>query len=140
MKPYDWIAPTAEQRQAWAHTVPLIEPDHCEWEHRGMQCCVLRHTTLGHWCGYVLIPQDMLEQINLDDIKMHGGMTFDRIHKGDLWIGFDCGHSWDISPHTKARYAPDAYYRDFAYVTKQVRGIVDQIMAERMIDAALGGL
>lgn len=140
MKPYDYTPPSDALRQKWASIVPIMEPDQCEWEYKNMHCCTLRHNRLGHWRGYVLIPQIMHEQIDIDYIEMHGGHSFNRNHNGDLWIGFDCGHSWDIVPGIGSRYDHDARYRGFAYVTKQVHSIVDQITTTCMLNTAMGGL
>jgi hypothetical protein len=33
------------------------EPDKHEWEHAGLQCCIVRVSELGHLCGYVGVPK-----------------------------------------------------------------------------------
>ena len=91
------------------------------WGYRNMQCSVI-HTTLGHRCGYVVVPDNMEvprelvdEEAGWDyvDLNVHGGITFEEDTKfkmgtrsevcgimvgGDTKIlGFDCAHAYDNS-------------------------------------------
>ncbi|MGE5512362.1 MAG: hypothetical protein ACM31O_14035 [Bacteroidota bacterium] len=43
------------------------------------------------------------------------------------WLGFDCGHVDDLCPSD--RYVQTGAYRDFAYVTAQVRSLAAQLAA-----------
>lgn len=38
----------------------LREPDQKVFMHRGLPCCMLRHESVGHWCGYVGVPRGHL--------------------------------------------------------------------------------
>ena len=64
---------------------------------------VVKLLSMGHRCGYVLIPEDKKDFIDIDDIDCHGGITFnDNVEEGEdflpasgYWIGFDCIHFGD---------------------------------------------
>lgn len=92
------------------------EPDEMKWRDfaTGYDCYVVRHSSLGNFCGYVRVPiknklyrvpYQVLERRKDADIRVHGGITFsgplgqikDTKTKG-WWFGFDCGHGSDISP------------------------------------------
>lgn len=79
----------------------------------------------------------------LRNLSVHGGLTFGgkfhryKRHDG-LWLGFDCGHAWDLQPGM-SRYLKDipgmalqnilagGTYRDMAYVTEQVTSLASQL-------------
>ena len=64
---------------------------------------VVKLLSMGHRCGYVLIPEDKKGRIDIDKIWCHGGITFDGDIAGDedflpeagFWVGFDCIHFGD---------------------------------------------
>lgn len=46
------------------------------------------------------------------------------------WIGFDCGHAWDISPKaTFPAFYSDATYKDEAYVRREIDKLLTQAAA-----------
>lgn len=80
----------------------------------------------------------------LSSIDVHGGLTFSgRIRcngcnpitkKREFWIGFDCAHSNDMVPKMvdffdkgKTTIRPEGVYRNFAYVTKEVNSLAEQL-------------
>lgn len=113
------------------------EPDYEAFEVGGFQA-VVRRNTLGNLCGYLGLPPDhpWWTAETYDDVpcgEAHGGLTFMDTNKpmpmmvdqtaptadGRLWIGFDCGHSGDLTPliaRTSDILNQGAVYRDFAYV------------------------
>lgn len=95
-------------------------------EYRGLKY-VSKFQYLGFRCGYVVIPDDILDRVKEDaepdyeciPIDTHGGITFFGtidINKDGLdceWvIGFDCGHYLDIQDKEYwKRYFPEEYAR-----------------------------
>lgn len=62
--------------------------------------CLAIWQRMGHWCGYVRVPQghpwhgmDYDEPV-VYGLDVHGGVTFAGRMKGHdgWWVGFDCGH------------------------------------------------
>ena len=136
------------------------EADQLKFEYLGYQCMILRvcerepyakeeHYFGGHLCGYVRIPEyhpyyckecwDM-------DIECHGGLTYGEKHP-DFWIGFDCGHSFDVIPSIEFTKTLDKdilelkkifnlshspifqrTYRNMEYVKEQCIKIVEQLI------------
>lgn len=123
------------------------EGNEFDFEAYGLKCYMRRHLTLGHWCGYVQIPEnsklsnaktyyytdselglsDYEEAIN--NILVHGGITYsgDRKKDGSIWWGFDCGHAGDVSPFLETSAFPDAIYRDKEYVIEECKNLARQI-------------
>ena len=74
-----------------------------QFTYSGFQC-LTRRTAMGIACGYVGLPRShpyhgkRYDAIN--DIEIHGGLTFSGYGKGwndGLWyLGFDCGHAFDL--------------------------------------------
>lgn len=136
-RPKDWPA------GAWDG-----EPDVVEWFHEGFACMAIRHSTLGHWCGYVGVQSGhSWYQQGYDDVSadVHGGLTF----AGDdltppqgvesyvakllrWWVGFDCGHSGDLAPamllarRTIGLGSSGDVYRALPYVVAEVERLVQQ--------------
>jgi len=84
-------------RTGWAEGPWSSEPDRIEWRHQGFPCLMLRHRSMGHWCGYVAVPKghpwygrdDMSAyelgpdgHVDYDkpltQIDVHGGITYGR--------------------------------------------------------------
>lgn len=63
---------------------------------------------LGHRCGYINVKNNNL---NIDDIECHGGVTFNdcrlpfmkRAFDNEYWIGFDCAHYGDLRSFTMVK-------------------------------------
>jgi hypothetical protein len=127
------------------------EPDKKQWldPATGLPCLIRRAGSLGHLCGYAGVPPGHpLHGKHCDevDVRVHGGLTFARgcghgdeatsvCHKPDpgepddvWWFGFDCGHCMDLSPGIVIRIPDDdATYCDFAYVTREVERLAEQL-------------
>ena len=108
-----------------------------------IQCETKRHPSLGHWCGYITVPDaSWLEAFNTEygyDIPgAHGGITFDGVlEDGSVKVGFDCAHAWDNSP---TRNYSDGEYRTLAYVETCIRTMARAVVAEHELRAALAGV
>jgi len=122
------------------------EPDEHVWKAHGFACCMVRHSILGHWCGYVFLPKG--HSLHGEDDKayrelcVHGGVSFvgadwnlrSPISPQGAWvIGFDCNHSWDIAPGMQKMLgdlsALDDYqvYRTFDYVKSETENLAKQL-------------
>jgi hypothetical protein len=83
------------------------------------------------------------------DVEVHGGLTYAEACSGAIchvpapgetdevhWLGFDCGHAWDVTP-SLLRYGADlsallgatlrATYKNVAYVTGEVERLAQQL-------------
>ncbi len=119
------------------------EPDRIEWRHCGFACLIVRNDS-GALCGYVGVPLDH-PAITApgDTFEVHGGLTFGgpcrpgspichTPQPGEsevYWLGFDCAHCFDLSPHNgkHGTFPAEEIYRDVAYVRAEVISLADQI-------------
>lgn len=163
---------TTIDKSDWGDGPWQDEPDKIQWadEATGLPCLAVRSHT-GSWCGYAgVLEGHPWYQVDPFDItvSVHGGLNFathcqengeesrgichipgpgetDKIY----WIGFDCGHAWDLKPGSDAllrsidptweerweaagrKYGGFAeVYRDLAYVRAQCRDLAAQIRQE----------
>lgn len=150
------------------------EPDKVQWvdEATGLDCLVNRNRS-GAWCGYVGVPPGhpafgaSYGGGLLDDIDVHGGLTFGDTCQEDapegygvchvpfpgrpadvFWHGFDCAHAFDLIPAflkyrtEDGRPIPmmtDGKYRDLAYVRAQTEDLARQL-ADMGGDAGQSGM
>lgn len=130
------------------------EPDAAHWtdDATGLPCRALRHPIMGHWCGYVGIGPEHPLYARPDaswaaDVTVHGGITYAQMAAPDhprpdgpplWWIGFDCGHLHDASPHGYAlareeggcmAIQPNEHYRTLAYVRGECASLAAQLAA-----------
>lgn len=128
----------------WTH-----EPDWTVWVHEGSgyTCSTFRNRA-GAWCGYVWTGDDHPIHIpaNMDDewardltshnpvyLSVHGGVTYHgRLEQPEcgldgIAVGFDCGHSYDVSP-TDNYSGRSEEYRDLGYVVDQTEYLAEQIL------------
>lgn len=130
------------------------EPDRLEWRHRGVPCLIKR-SHMGILCGYVGLPVARAEDkelISRVEEHAHGGITYgpEACDEDDpegichvplpgepevRWVGFDCGHAYDVIPYLyeRDRYrerpspAPRVKYRDIAYVRQCCEQMADEV-------------
>jgi len=111
----------------------------------------LRRSHLGFWCGYVGIPRlhpyygMKIGELNKNNLTIHGGISyashildggfFERTFKWRWWIGFDCGHSWDVIPAMPGMSMPDAVYRTEKYAFHQVCSLAAQLYEKQHMEA-----
>lgn len=145
-------------KASWGEGPWQQEPDKKQWqdEATGYPCLIVRNRG-GALCGYVGVPEGhpcFEKDYEKVDADVHGGLTFADhcspngdesrhiCHKTDgddhvWWLGFDCAHSGDVSPAYEMRNREfgfslgDGYkrYKDFGYVTAQVRKLSEQLKA-----------
>src|SRR5262252_4875039 len=122
----------------WGDGPWQTEVDREDFEHAGFPCLALRNH-YGCWCGYVGVPagHPAYQQAYTDvNVEVHGGLTYAgecsppicHIPKPDQsddvwWLGFDCGHCFDLLPGFVAYerrvgfdLSKNEVYRDLAYV------------------------
>jgi len=130
----------------------MDEPDREEFEHAGYKCLILRHAELKHLCGYVGVPRghpchgkdaDHLPYRDLLQVSVHGGVTWaaegDGEHRpvGTWWLGFDCGHAWDLVPFMEENFmgiSLGGIYRNFQYVRQETMSLAEQLAKLEFID------
>jgi len=131
------------------------EPNFEAFAYKGYLCIVKRMMNamsfFGNLNGYVILPKGhKLYNGKTDDIDCHGGITWSSEAKElfpdeeftDEWvIGFDCAHYGDMQPfmlltekymmpqfdNTVIIDDPQMTYKDFEYVRKECKRIVDQL-------------
>lgn len=146
-------------KSTWGNGPWQDECDKRQWldAASGLPCMIRRNPSLGFWCGYVGVPPTHPAfGKGYDDVaaNAHGGLTFsDTCSDGDeseaichvvepgesdrvWWLGFDCGHAFDLSPayharHPKFHPMPRDVYRDQAYVTAETLELARQLAAMR---------
>jgi len=131
-------------KSTWPPGPWIDEPDRIAWrdEETDLNVIVKRQPTKA-WCGYVAIPKGhpMREGLNLDDIEVHGGITYGAECDGDpangvchvaangdddvLWVGFDCAHYGDLVPGL----IDDGEYRTVDYVVAETLSLARQVRA-----------
>lgn len=73
------------------------------WEHAGLVCMIRPGPPmLGFYNGYVAVPPAHaaygLHYDKLQDVDVHGGLTYGELEP-DGWVyGFDTGHAYDVWP------------------------------------------
>lgn len=97
--PPDWPeGPWTHEPDGWI----AREPD-------GYVLLARRVPLMGHWCGYIRVPEghpwsraaDFIDPV-LSGVSVHGGVTFVERMDGAVQIGFDCAHWMDIIPGQEA--------------------------------------
>ncbi len=106
---------TTDQKLSWfGYGEWIEESDKVTFAYRGMEAEILRAVCKdgrnvfgGHLCGYVIIPIDIDIGECGDKLDVHGGITFDKVKNGEIKIGFDCAHCFDIRPSMERLYKTD---------------------------------
>lgn len=137
----------AGEKASWGPGPWANEPDKEQFadEATGLPCLIKRNQ-MGSLCGYVGVSEGhpwFGKDYSDVPAEVHGGLTFaDFCQEGDesrtichvpgpgepdrvWWLGFDCGHAWDLAPAMEATYrdlglmpprTPDSSYKTVAYV------------------------
>lgn len=123
-------------RTDWAKGPWDLEPDDDEsFTAHGLACRLLR-APLGHWCGYVTLP-DGHPALGVDTdelnslLSVHGGITYFVSAE----IGFDCAHVFDVVPArclnlTAFEYRTQVYAR--VETTELARQLADPDLGYRL--------
>ena len=102
-------------------SIAIDRPDDvlAEGEHLGFQWVVVNNG-MGYRCGYARVPLGHpwhgKKYRDLDDVAVHGGVTFTEADvpcdapgaDTDWWIGFDCAHAFDAPDPELARSRSDS--------------------------------
>jgi len=125
----------------------MDEPNKDEFEHGGLKCLILRHDELGYLCGYVAVPKghpcygrhyNCMPYDDIFPVGVHGGLTFaregdgDRWPEGYWWLGFDCGHAYDLVPYIPVKLG--GTYKNFRYVRRETEALAGQVATLEFID------
>lgn len=136
----------------WGPGPWVDEPDSQAGTKDGIRWLLLRDDELGHWCGYVHVPDGHpwhgagCREIRVD---VHGGVTVaGAVEPGSWWLGFDCCHVRDYVPARpnvmakiravapklaadveRLRSADPVDYRDHSYALSEVVDLAEQVAA-----------
>lgn len=125
----------------------LDEPDYLDWMRRDLHCVLTRHAELGHFLGYVGVPEThpffgktgaRVEGI----VHAPGGITYSAgcAYCGVWWFGFDCMHALDLVPAVQkaigsifrpgmgGRLRELVTYKSFAFVRDAVDVLAVQLL------------
>lgn len=153
-----------QRKDDWGYGQWCHEPDKVSWvdEATGLDCLIVRSQVMGALCGYVGLPpgHDLYGRYydEIHAIECHGGLTFsDRCQPTmspavgvchipqdgrpvDVWwLGFDCGHAWDLCPPHEARMRamglPESPAIDALVAEAEAGYDVDELIARRALPA-----
>ena len=107
------------------------------FSHAGLQC-MTQLTPIGIRCGYVGVLQSHpyygKDRRDIDDIEVHGGLTYsgywDDLDHTLWWLGFDCGHAWDLYDlPTTTSEPPYAFKSNKSqeFVEEETRNLAEQL-------------
>lgn len=106
------------------------------FEHLGYRCTITMHPELGTLCGYIDVPpgHPWWGRKGLDEIVVHGGVTWVGANGPDWRIGFDCAHAGDGMPLVDHMLPPHlrAPVRGVTFVREQCR-----LLAVQAVDAVV---
>lgn len=163
MNELTWVNPEMD-RTDWPAGPWDDEPDKVAWTDAvtGMPCVAVRaNPAYGNWCGYVAVgPGHPLHGKGYHEagehVDVHGGLSYADGCREDepvevavchvpepgspddvWWLGFDCGHAFDLQPAWVARDPAVRdmairfryEYRDVAYVRTQCEALASQLAA-----------
>lgn len=138
-------------REGWDSGPWDSEPDRVDFVSSGFACLMTR-AVLGHWCGYVGVPEGhayFAKDYDHVDVSVHGGLTYADHCQGAIchvpkpgmpekvwWLGFDCAHLGDKIPGmytTKLRAMGvglrdrDESYKDMNWVKRETKRLAKQL-------------
>jgi hypothetical protein len=110
--------------------------------------CLIRRNSMGGWCGYVGVPKDHPASgggYDDVDVDVHGGLTYagtidtakdhPEFATELWWLGFDCGHAYDLMPGLAKFQLPsvsaDDKYRDVDFVRTETTSLAQQLFDRR---------
>ena len=122
------------------------EPDRVQWrDPETGRVCLIKRNTFGAWCGYVGVePGHPWHNKGYMEVQadVHGSLTYADHCDEDpakgichiptrgeadnlFWLGFDCGHSFDLLPDARMNWG-GGIYRDAEYVRDECRNLARQ--------------
>jgi len=109
------------------------EPDLLEFEAYGFKCQAKRHDSMGHLCGYITVdgthPWHALTYNDLNDVDVHGGLTYSDDKPNYTTFGFDCAHAGDLVPkmcELKGGHYSDETYKGMGFVVGELISLARQ--------------
>jgi hypothetical protein len=111
----------AIDKSTWGDGPWQTEPDRLQWQHAGYACLIVRHPRHGFLCGYVGVDSEhpyfgenwreftehLQTRVDVNYSDKCGGAVCHVPEPGMpanvWWIGFDCGHAFDVAPALNAR-------------------------------------
>ena len=131
------------------------ENDRCDWYFDEFHCIALRHPTLKHFCGYLILPEDHNyygKDYDNIPIDVHGGLTYagkNSLLNEEWCIGFDCGHFNDYSPGIANLIGmtelmskdPEVtmVYRNITFMRKELKSLAHQCTNEHVLTNLICG-
>ena len=110
------------------------EGDYKKFIYHDVVCEIKRIEGMGHLCGYLHLGDLVEEARDIVDEHFHCGITFEN--KGVY--GFDCTHSFDISPthiHDDTYHCfYGATYKTMKYVERCLKRTVDELLIYKGAD------
>lgn len=137
------------------------EPDKVNWKTKAGLPGMIVRGPMGTLCGYVAVTKGhpLYEKSarytsgreeKLEDLEVHGGITYAAHCSGNIchvpepgepddvwWLGFDCGHAWDVTPGMLRFREPRTFvenglvrgetYKNIAYVRAEVEKLAEQL-------------
>lgn len=95
--------------------------------------CEIVQTPMGHWCGYVQIPDDLgpvrwtsdydskYDEVLKADVDVWGGITYGPDDEG--WVGFDDAHARSLVDHRDEDTDKDAVKAETKELADQIRSL-----------------
>lgn len=147
---------SADDKRKWFGEGEWVdEPDTIYFFVNGYKCFIERKVCDeisgdkfgGHLCGYITGLLKALE--NIDELDVHGGITYHELEKDGYAIGFDCAHYTDLLPSTeivRKKYNLEntfpqmqeykksfprlfeSHYRNIEYVINQLKKLTKQLV------------
>ena len=151
--------PWVIDKSTWGPGPWQNEPDRVEWRHAGLPCLAVRHPVGGFWCGYAAVapghPYHGVDDWQTFAVDVHQGANYAAACIGPVchvpapgdpddvwWVGFDCGHTFDLAPGIVAnlrtigasedlieRLQAVGAYRTLAYVRVETERLAAQLAA-----------
>ena len=143
-------------KTAWGPGPWQDEPDKEQWQDEATgYACLIKRAWTGALCGYIGVPEGHpWYGGNWPDADVHWGINYaGPCQEGPeghtichipgpgepeslWWVGFDCGHAWDISPALEAslreggipppRWPGHSSYKTIAYVKAECASLARQ--------------
>lgn len=96
-----------------------------------IKCRIIRNA-MGALCGYVTVPYPLYYshgKTKLQQLSVHGGITYSSFDDNGYRIGFDCNHATDWVPGIITNYyGEEADYRNLTFVKTNIQYLIDQIL------------
>ena len=100
------------------------------FNHVGLACKIVK-TNLGHWCGYVQIPDDLgpvrwttdydskHNEVLEAEVDVWGGITYGPDDEG--WVGFDDAHARSLVDHREQNSDKSAVKQEAQRLAEQIQ-------------------